>query len=85
MPQDPQFLDLNVTVNVDHAADAAVAKAVKAESWVRRNIVKLHLGAVASVWGVFEFLAPRAAQHVHEMILHVFWHDFVHKIVPYLR
>jgi hypothetical protein len=84
MPQDPQFLDLNVTV-VDHGVDVAVAKAVKADSWVRRNIVKLHLSAVASVWGVFEFLAPKAAGRLHEVILHIFWHDFVHKIVPYLR
>jgi|HubBroStandDraft_1064217.scaffolds.fasta_scaffold531612_2 hypothetical protein len=82
MPQDPQFLGLDT---VDHAADVAVAKAVRTESWVRRNIVKLHLGFVASVWGVFEFLAPRAAQHVHEVILHVFWHDFVRNIVPWIR
>lgn len=82
MPQDPQFLDLGT---VDHAADAVVKKAVVADGWVRRNIVKLHLGAVASVWGVFEFLAPRAAAHLHEVILHVFWHDFVRNIVPWMR
>lgn len=75
MPHDP----------LDHAADVAVAKAVRADSWVRRNIVKLHLGAVASVWGVFEFLAPRAAARAHEVILHVFWHDFVRNVVPYLK
>jgi len=77
MPQDP--------LRLDYAADVAVARAVKADSWVRRNLVKLHLGAVASVWGVFEFLAPRAAANVHELILHIFWHDFVHNVVPYLK
>ena len=83
MPQqDPQLIGFS---EVDHAADVAVAKAVKADSWVRRNIVRLHLGAVASAWGVFEFLAPRAAQNVHEVILHVFWHDFVRNIVPWMR
>jgi hypothetical protein len=55
--------------------------AVKAQSWVRRNLVKIHFAAISTGWGVFEFMAPRAAAAVHQFLLHIFWGDFVHKVL----
>jgi len=89
MPQEPQFLDnLSVEVNIGskvvHAADHVVKDAVKAKSWVRSNIVKLHLTALGTAWGVFEFLAPRLAAQVHQAILHIFWGSVMHRVFHFI-
>jgi hypothetical protein len=61
-------------------ADAA-QDAKKAESWFRRNWIKVHGGAIITGWGIFEWLAPVAANKVHQFVLHIFWGDFVHKLL----
>jgi hypothetical protein len=65
---------------VDQYGKKLAGDAVVAESWIRRNLVKLHIGAIATGWGVFEWLAPIAANKVHQFVLHIFWGDFVHKL-----
>jgi len=48
------------------------------KSWLRRNWGKLHLGGIATAWGAFEFLAPKAANVFHMAIVHRFWWVMVH-------
>lgn len=58
-----------------------VSDTVKTESWLRRHLVKLHIGAIATGWGVFEWLAPILAARVHQFVLHIFWGEFMHKLL----
>lgn len=62
-------------------ADVVAQDAVKAESWFRRNWIKLHASTIIAGWGVFEWLAPMAADKVHKFVLHIFWGDFMHKLL----
>jgi len=66
---------------VQKVASDAVETDSKLYSFVKRNWVKIHGGALVTGWGVFEWLAPRAADHVHTFVLHIFWGDFVHKLL----
>jgi hypothetical protein len=43
------------------------------KSWLRRHWAKLHLGGIATVWGGFEFFAPKAAAVFHMAVVHHFW------------
>jgi hypothetical protein len=62
-----------------------VKDAVKAKSWIRRNLIKLHVGGFLTGWGVFEWLAPKLANKVHLFVLHIFWGDFVHRIIHFVK
>lgn len=64
-----------------NVVDKAAGDVVIARSWFRRNLVKLHVSALLSGWGVFEWLAPYAANRVHQLVLHIFWGGFVHKVL----
>jgi hypothetical protein len=50
-------------------------------SWLRRHLGKITFGGLVTGWSVFEWLAPGAAGKVHQVVLHIFWGDFVHKLL----
>jgi hypothetical protein len=62
-------------------ADEVLTDAKKTESWFRRNWIKIHGGALVTGWGVFEWMAPVLAGRVHQFVLHIFWGDFMHKLL----
>jgi hypothetical protein len=66
-------------------AEEVLTDAKTVWSWARHNLVKLHLGVLATGWGVFEWLAPKLANKVHLFVLHIFWGDFVHRIIHFVR
>ncbi len=66
-------------------ARKVVDDAEKAESWLKRHWVRLHASVIIGGWGVFEWLATLAANKLHKWVLHVFWHDFIHRIYKLLR
>lgn len=65
--------------------DVVVKDAEVEVSWLRRNWIKLHGSAIISGWGILEWLAPRAADKLHQFVLHIFWSDIMHKIFQTVR
>jgi len=55
--------------------------AVKTESWFKKHWVKIHGSALITGWGIFEWMAPLLAGRVHQFVLHIFWGEFMHKLL----